>query len=355
MQIFNRIFVKNLTIKMNENLRKTSFDKLKVFLANPGRFCLIVLGGRGVGKRYNIEQAFKAIQANNTIGLCLNNLVFIEADRFADSKSKINALFKANQNNTIVIEDVEDLNDAQQKLLFKALSTPDGRFGIGENFDLRILFTSSKDIDQLRTDNELLVGALWDRISQLIVEFPSYTKDNDSIMLDFRATWKKMNFEKLIGFEALAAYPNNIIVQKFMEDNAEKFMGGFRDLDKIACMYFNYRIFYYAESRKIEEEKEHKVVASIKADFFSKSQMQNSSDNDASVFNFEIGLKHDELLAKYKIQLRRWATKEYGSIAKAERKLGLGRGTMKNYVEGKATRKKNSDFDTNNGKMPLDG
>ncbi len=327
---------------MNENLRKVAFDKLKVFLANPGRFCLVVLGGRGVGKRYNIEKAFDSIPSNRSIELGLKKIVFVKADSFADSKSKINVLFEANQGNTIIIEDVEDLTEKQQKLLFEALSTSDGRFGIGKKFDLRIIFTSSKDIDQLRTDNELLVGFFWDRISQLIVEFPSYTKDNHSIMLDFRGTWKKMNFEELKGFEALAAYPNNAKLQKFMEANAEKFVGGFRDLDKIACMYFNYRIFYYAESRKIVEETENKVVESIKADFFSKSQMQSSSNNDASVFNFEIGLRYDKLLAKYKIQLRRWAVKEYGTVKKAEEKLGYRPGTMKNYVEGKVTKERKS-------------
>jgi len=297
-----------------------------------------VIGSRGTGKHFAIESAFREISIVEDEELCLKGLKFIEPNDIPEESTKLNELFKENEYKTIVIEDVEELSDFQQKLLFKALSTTDGTFGIGEKINIRVVFTSSKDIELLRAENDLLLGKFWDRISQLIVEFPSYKKEWEGVILkDFYATWDKMNFGSTKGYQHLAKTPKNTKLEYFLEENAEKFDGGFRDLDKIACLYFNYRIFHYKEGKKISDEIEQKVVESVKEDFFSKSQMHGNSGNDESVFEFEIGLKHPELLGKYKMQLRRWAVKEYGTIRKAEEKLGFKSGSMKNYVESKVT------------------
>ncbi len=317
-------------------MRMQAYNKLKVFLANPGKFCLIVLGDRGSGKHFAIECAFKEIALDAGKDLCLEGLTFIEPADLPEESIKLNELFKANEYKTIVIENVEELTDEQQRLLFKALSTSDGTFGVDEKINLRIVFTSSKDIDSLRTGKDLL-GLFWDRISQLVVEMPSYKKDGSEILKDFYSTWEKMNFEKTKGYKHLSETPKNVKLEMFLEDNAEKFEGGFRDLDKIACLYFNYRIFHYGNEKRILEPTEKKVVESVIDDFFSKSQMLGGSGNDESIFQFEVGLKHHELLGRFKMQMRRWAVKEYDTIKEAERKLGFKPGSMKNYVETKVT------------------
>ena len=320
-------------------LRIQAYQKLKVFLANPGKFCLIVLGDRGTGKHFAIEKAFDEIKSDAEKELCLGSLKFIEPNDIPKEAIKLNKLFKANANKTIVIEDVEELNDEQQKLLFKALSTTDGTFGIGQKINLRIVFTSSKDIGLLRTDKDLLLGLFWDRISQLVVELPSYKKDGEEIVKDFYSTWTKMKFQDTKGYKHLSGTPKNTRLEMFLQNNAEKFEGGFRDLDKIACLYFNYRIFHYGNAKKILEETEKKVVESVIDDFFSKSQMQATSGNDESIFQFEIGLHWKEIEGRYKMQLRKWAVKEYGTVGKAEEKLGFKPGSMKNYVMTKVTTK----------------
>jgi hypothetical protein len=320
-------------------LRMQALQKLKVFLGNPGKFCLIVLGSRGSGKHFAIETAYNEIFQNADKDLCLEDLKFIEPYDLPVEADALNELFKEWEHKTLVVEDVEELTDEQQKLLFKALSTTDGTFGIGKSINLRIVFTSSKSADALRTDKNLILGLFWDRISQLIVELPSYKKDDENIRQDFYSTWNKMSFEKAKGYKHLSGTPKNLTLEKFLEDHAEKFEGGFRDLDKIACLYFNYRIFHYGSQKKIIDEIEKKVVASVIDDFFSKSQMQGSSDNDESVYQFQVGLTHQELLGRYKMQLRRWAVKEYGGLGIAEKKLGFKPGSMKNYVETKVTTK----------------
>lgn len=315
-------------MEVNGKLRKEAYEKLKVFLSNQGKFCLLVLGSRGTGKHFAIEKVFSEIKSEDN-NLCLKSLSFIAAEVFPDKSEEIDKILKENQCNTVVIEDIEELSAEQQRLLFNALSTTNGKFGISEKFDIRIVFTSSKDINKLRTNEDILLGYFWDRISQLIVELPSYKNEYEYVVKDFYSTWEKMKFENIDT--VFAGVPKNMKLQKFLEDNAEKFEGNFRDLDKLACLYFNYRIFHYGDKRKISDEIEKVVVDSVKTDFFSKSQLLNDNNNEFCVFRFEKGKSAKELQYSYEKQLKKWATKEYGTIGKAEIKLGLKNGTMKNY------------------------
>jgi hypothetical protein len=305
-------------------------------------FSLIVIGNRGVGKRYTIEKAFESIQDMSKKQLqekCLTELNFVDGNSFALDQD-FDKLLKDNEFKTLVIDDIDELDNELQRPLFKALSTTNGKFGKKNDINLRILFTSNKSADDLREDGKYLTGMLWDRISQLIVEFPSYKEESGTVVSDFYATWDKMKFETIKEYSHFGGIPKNTKLQNFIETNAEKFEGGFRDLDKIACLYFNYRIFHYGNQKKIIEEIENKVVDSVKEDFFSKSQMQGNSSNDHSVFEFKKGLTHQDLLGLYKIQLRNWAINAYGgTIANAENKLGFKKGTMKNYVKTKVTTK----------------
>ena len=325
--------------------RMRAFQKLKVFLANPGKFCLIVLGGRGSGKHFAIEHAFKEISQNAALDRCLTHLAFLPGSKVPESAEEMDELFRKHQDQTLIIEDVEQLTSAQQELLFAALSTSDGTFGIGEKFNLRIAFTSSKEADALREDENHLLGLFWDRISQLVVTIPSYKEEPENVVGDFHATWKKMRFEMTTGYEHFASVPKNAALEKFLEDNSEKFEGGFRDLDKIACMYFNYRILKYATEMRISEVVEKEIVSEIRDDFFSKSQLHSHSGNDFSVFQINPGRTMDELLGQFKIQVRNWGKREYETYSKAEKKLGLGQGTMKNWNAKKVTKTHKANFE----------
>ena len=83
--------------------RELAFEKLKVFLINPGMFSLLVIGDRGVGKRYSIEKAFKIIQEINKTQLeekCLTELNFIDANSFSLNQSF--SLFSALESNLYI-------------------------------------------------------------------------------------------------------------------------------------------------------------------------------------------------------------------------------------------------------------
>ncbi len=334
----------NQIVTVGSPLREQAYKRLKVFLVNPGKFCLIVVGARGTGKHFAIENAFREIKTANRKKLCVEKLEFISAVKIPSSVAEIDTLLKKHQNQTLVIEDVERLTEEQQDLLFIALSTTDGKFGVEKKFNVRLVFTSSKDIEVLREDENQLHGLFWDRISQLVVEFPSYKKENGSVVKDFHSTWQKMNFENTEGFEHFAVPPKNATLEKFLEDYAEKFDGGFRDLDKLACMYFNYRILLYGEKKKILDETEKKIVETIKEDFISKTQLHSAEGNDLSVFQIRPGFTMDDLIGQFKIQVRSWGKKEYGTFSLAENKLKLGQGTMKNWTDKKVTQSHRRNF-----------
>ncbi|QNA46476.1 P-loop NTPase family protein [Lacibacter sediminis] len=319
-------------------LRTEAYKKLKVFLVNPGKFCLIILGERGTGKHYAIESVYKDISLTHTKEDCTVTLEFLSASKVPSNEKEIDDLFKKNENGILVIEDVEQLTDEKQELLFAALSTTDGKFGFNDKFNIRIVFTSAKDVDALREDKNQLQGIFWDRISQLVVEFPSYKDEAYNIHNDFKSTWIKMKFDKILRYKHFSDLPKNIALNRFLEEYADKFDGGFRDLDKLTCMYFNYRILRYGAIRKITEEIEKKIVQDIKNDFIGKSQLHSHSGNDLSIFQIKPGYIMDDLIGQFKIQLKKWGKKEYGTISLAEKKLGLGQGTMKNWTEKKVTK-----------------
>jgi len=325
-------------------LRMKAFEKLKVFLGNPGKFCLIILGGRGSGKHFAIESAFKEIKTEDNDELCLKKIEFIAAVKVPSTETELDEWFMKNTFKTLVIEDVEQLTSEQQDLLFTALSTTDGTFGINERFKLRIAFTSSKNVDELREDENQLKGLFWDRISQLVVEFPTYQDESGYILEDFQATWVKMKFQETKGFEHFGKQPKNAALERFLEEYAEKFEGGFRDLDKLACMYFNYRILHYGKIKKIDDTIEKRIVEDIKNDFIGKSQLHSSWGNDFSTFQIKPGFTMDDLIGQFKIQVRNWGKKTYDTYALAEKKLGLGQGTMKNWTEKKVTKSRKANF-----------
>ncbi len=331
--------------------RMLAFQKLKFFLANPGMFSLVVVGSRGSGKHFAIQKAFEHLKkerGNEELEkLCLKKLNFRSALEFPKESKAIDKLFQSHLNTTLVIEDFENLEEEDKLLLLEALSTVNGKFGIGKKIDIRILFTSSEKIETLRKGDTVASLLLWDRISQLIVELPSFQEEGSNILIDFENTWKKMTFEKIELYKELAAYPHLENLIYFLQTKKSDFVGGFRDLDKIACLYFNYRIYYYGKKRKIDNEIEEKVFADVKSDFLGKTQMQDQEETVSFIFDFnEVKSRDDkrkhptlnEYNEEFRIKFRNWLIAKHKTLSKAADNLGCSIHTLKTYKEGMATK-----------------
>ncbi len=311
-------------------IRNEAFEKLKIFMANPGRFCVIVVGKRGTGKKFAIEKAFESHKRNmQNSALCLSEIIFVSSSE-VQSEDMLSKIFHNNISKTVVFEDIEEMSSNIQNLLFKALETDNGKLGLELKVDIRVIFTSSVDIENLRTERSSLRGRLWERISQLIVEFPSFSDEKDNIVTDFKNTWNKMKFKNIdVSFHHI--FPNNTKLQAFLEYNASKFQGGFRDLDKIAILYFNYRILFYKDKMKIDENIENEIVERIKLDFLGKIQLQTDDDKSFNIFEIDWSLDWKDILKRFKKEIKNLGKKKFKTISKLEEKLGLGKGTTKNW------------------------
>ena len=98
------------------------------------------------------------------------------------------------------------------------------------------------------------------------------------------------------------------------------------------------------ESATTTSDEKKKIVETIKEDFISKTQLHSAEGNDLSVFQIRPGFTMDDLIGQFKIQVRSWGKKEYGTFSLAENKLKLGQGTMKNWTDKKVTQSHRRNF-----------
>jgi hypothetical protein len=302
------------TIEEQTVQRRAAINKLKGFLMNPGRFSILVLGLRGTGKTHWIKEICENCKNEDCLsGLVIVNCPNIEVGdlKFWDSK------FKEAHKKVLLIEDVDQLSKLEQEFLFSGLSTGLGaKYGFDSKSDeFRIVFTSTKDIETLRINEEILSHKFFDRISQLVVKFPSFTEANREIWNDFKATWKKMHFQfnnKLPGNE----------LKEWLNIDGHKLHGQFRDLDKIAINWHNYRLI---------GENENQILSKVKKDFEDFLHYPEHKSELPSTFYINSSLKFDDNLKNFRRQFKEWVKSKHGSLKKGEEHVGVSHRTMERW------------------------
>lgn len=294
--------------------RRTAINKLKGYLMNPGRFSILVLGLRGTGKTHWIKEICENYKNEDCLsGLVIVNCPNIEVGdlKFWDSK------FKEAHKKVLLIEDVDQLSKLEQEILFSGLSTGLGaKYGFdSKTFEFRIVFTSTKDIDTLRINEEILSHKFFDRISQLVVKFPSFADCNREIWNDFKATWEKMHFQiknKLPGNE----------LKEWLAVNGHKFHGQLRDLDKIAINWHNYRLI---------GENENAILPKVTQDFEDYLHYPEHNSELPSAFYIQSDLNYEGNLRNFKRQFKEWVKNKHGSLKKGEEHVGVSHRTMERW------------------------
>ncbi len=270
------------------------------------------MGKRGTGKSFWLERIQKKnIKISHSIDINYINSRLIEP-----TVTAINKLLSDSNKKYLVIEDVERLSPLVQELFFEALSTGNGKYGIGiKKYECRVVFTSSFEIKYLRDTEEYLIHKFFDRISQLVVELPSFTDAHRSVWKDFVATWDKMEFEKRneIPGESL---------QDWIEKTSYLFHGNFRDLDKIAINWHQWRL------AGLSENDIHKRVIS---DFEQYFHFPEHSSDLSNAYYIEEGKTFSELQKDFKMKVKAWAKLKYGTLRKAEKPLGTSYRTIERW------------------------
>ncbi len=299
-------------LKTQPKNRKEVIERLDNYLQNPGKFSILLLGKRGTGKSFWLEK----IQKKNIKVPHSLEIIYINSRLIEPSTTSINKLLSESNKKYLVIEDAERLSHTVQELLFEALSTSNGKYGIGtKKHECRIIFTSSFDIKYLRDTEEYMLHKFFDRISQLVIELPSFTESHRSVWNDFMATWDKMEFEehnKTPGKE----------LQIWIEKTSHLFHGNFRDLDKIAINWHQCRLAGITEPE---------ILKRVVNDFDKYFHFPEHRVDLSNAYYLEEGKTYDQLLNDFKLQVKNWAKTVYGTLRKAEKDLGVSYRTMERW------------------------
>ncbi|MCL5129350.1 sigma 54-interacting transcriptional regulator [Algibacter sp. L4_22] len=301
-------------IKNETKQRKDAIIKLNSYLTNPGRFSILILGSRGTGKAHwlkEIQSLHKEDDKN------LDELVFISA--FNTNKYNeadwIN-LFKSSNNGLLVISDIEELNKESQGLLFNGISTGQGgMFGFKEKkFKIRIAFTSTKDITTLRDNETFLTHKFFDRICQFAVKMPTFQEANIFIWEDFQKSWDKMSFQNH------NEYPEDLKI--WLKKLESPLYGNFRDLDKLAINWHNYRLL---------GKKEDKILALVREDFFNYYHYPEHKTDINSTFEISKSCDWDGNLKKFRLFYKNYIKNKYGTLRKGEKESKMSYRTMEKW------------------------
>jgi len=297
-----------ILIPKMENIRNQVQNKLSDFLKNPGYFSILLLGDNGTGKNYLINSVLD--EMNKT------NIGTYYPYEIGETVEKISDVFK---NEYIIIKNIEELNEQQQNFLTKALSTTDGKIGLSENRGFkRIIFTSSFDVMQLRENRDYLIDRFWDRISQLVIKVPSFKEYSSDIKNDFKAVWENMDFKEY------PKLPEDGEFHYWLTKNCKTFTGNFRDLDKIAILWHQYRIINYADTKqKFKSDVEARIFRKVREDFEAFTHFPSQKTDTSNVFEFEKGKTWDQIERSFQSKFKNWVKNEYPSIKEATKELNM--------------------------------
>ena len=290
---------------MKNNIREEIKKKIASFLENPGYFSILILGNSGSGKEFFLKSFFKKKEINS------NKYCIFQPYEIGNTEEEISNVF--------VKKFIEELTDLQQNILHKALSTSDGKIGLNKNIGLkRIIFTSTFNVEQLRDSKEHISDRFWNRISQLVVEFPSFKEYSANIVHDFKSVWEKMEFQE---------YPKVPIDSEFqfwLRENCGTFAGNFRDLDTIAILWHQYRLIEYKGlKQKYKSDIETRIFRKVRNDFESFNHFPTQKSDTSNSFEFEKGKTWEQIERGFKSKFKTWAKREYVTIKNATEELKM--------------------------------
>jgi len=312
---------------------------LQAYLQNPGGFSVLVLGERGIGKTSAIDKIVKDLEKDVVTANCASfaNDTIAESQLFGYVKGAYtgadkdnDGFFQAANGKFLFLDEIHNLSPVVQQKLMTALQTvgaedePNrGKYKINklgstklEFVKLKPIFASNKEISELK---KLLLPDFYDRIAQLIVEFPSLAESKADLFEEFKSVWAKMKFEKY------NPTPGNKKFQLWLK--TIRLSGNFRDLQKIAINWHQERIITYGneEPKEYLKIQEDIIFEKVKSNFLKYHQSPSSTSISFNGFNFQKGKSKKRHALEYEKALLEWALSEEGYGGNVElTESGLG-------------------------------
>jgi transcriptional regulator with AAA-type ATPase domain len=329
------IVSKLLTLVINLTMKPEQL--LEFYLSNSANaFSILVLGERGVGKTHWVKKfAQQEPQTKLIVANCasFSNDTFAESELFGYKKGAFTGaekdqigLFQEAEGGILFLDEVHTLSQRVQEKLMTSLQTDGegehkGKFPIRRLGDSKVkyvgtkpLFASNQKLSELK---KRLLPDFYDRISQLVVEFPSIHDSDVDIWSEFQKVYLAMEFEEF------GSVPNSAELKSWL--NRISLEGNYRTLQSIAINWHQAKLI---EKTKLDK-KDHDnfdpftFVQSQHAKFHS----SDSIVGDASLFNFRKGVSKEQLKLEYETALYDWAISKdgYGSVKEAEKGLKISR------------------------------
>ncbi len=299
-------------LKRQPEHRQAVIKDLVASLTNPGRFSILILGERGTGKSHWLKQISSEYPNKD----CLSGVVTVNGWVAKDGdKDFWERKFSEADNKILVVDEVEVLSKLTQAVLFEILSTENGLYGWSEKkYKCRIVFTSTFGVKSLRDTEEFLLHKFFDRISQFVVSFPSFSSANISVWEDFEATWLKMQYP----IENLPKMP----FKDWLAKNSHKFHGNFRDLDKLVINWRNYQL------REFDEEQ---ILIKIIQDFLSTFHFpEHKSESENAFYIYPDQKFYEEIQPAFRKFVKDYSKRIYGQLklAPSGKPFGVAYRTM---------------------------
>ena len=298
--------------EIKNSSRRNSVEKLYWFLQNPGKFSILLLGDSGVGKGHWVREIQREIKETTT---CAEGIEEITLSAAEPNKAYWGDIFKKSHNKILLIKELEKVGN-HDSFLFEALSTSNGKYGFDKKeVETRVIFSSSYSIQSLRETEQYITNRLFDRIAQLVVKFPSFNEANLSIWEDFEGTWKKMKFE------THNELPKDKL-EEWLNERSHTFNGNFRDLDKIAILWHQFRLMGVAE---------HEILSLVREQFLTYTAFPEHTQESGDAFYFSKGKTKREIELDFRATFKRWTKKTYGSFKKAAGPLEMNPRSMERW------------------------
>ena len=296
-------------------------NQLESYLSNPGRFAVLILGERGVGKTKWVQEKCKEklVIANcasfSDDTMAESELFGYRKGAFTDAKEDKIGLFEEADNGSLFFDEVHNLSPRVQEKIITALQTESkdpnkGKFRIrkvGETksryVTVRPIFASNLPLKKLR---EKLLPDLYDRISQLVIEIPTIQESKTPIFKAFLDVWKGMQFKEHPELPDLPEF------EKWLKKIHLE--GNYRTLQNMAINWHQGRLMEFNEDE---------VFAFVKKQIeqFHKSDVDTKGKTK---FNFQKGKLKTEMEKEYRKAMYDWAKENYQGLTDKEIATALG-------------------------------
>lgn len=287
-------------------------DLIKGALTNPGTVSILVSGPSGCGKTYTIENALVELDFKRKS---------IPAVFAPDSVSKWKELAETLSNEAyrvLVIDHVEDMPQLAQTAMFHAFSNTQGDLMTfpDSKYQIRFVFTTIMEIADLRSNSDVVMPHVYDRISHLIIRMkPLMAMDNT--WGRFKEIWKALKFGE---HNSLPKEEGGL--RQWITSNINKMNGNYRDLEKLAIRWHNRRLLGFDEERILNLiNNEYKEIGFGAEPELDAAVFQIPQPNGGTITWVNIE-------ADFKRYLKEWSVKEFGTLSRAATQLGVSVRTL---------------------------